>query len=62
MTTSALETRRDAMNAYILACLYLDAGEKDNYLKFMICSGIADVRTANKDIASKCKEQPTIKQ
>lgn len=52
VTTSALETRRDAMNAYILACLYLDAGEKDNYLKFMICSGIADVRTANKDIAS----------
>ena len=40
------------MNAYILACLYLDSEQKDEFLKFMICSGIADVRTANKDIAS----------
>lgn len=52
VSASSLETRRDAMNAYILACLYLDSEQKDEFLKFMICSGIADVRTANKDIAS----------
>lgn len=52
VSASDLDTRRDAMNAYVLACLCRDSDDKDNYLKFMICSGIADVRTANKDIAS----------
>lgn len=49
---SLLETRRDAMNAYILACLCRDSGQQEEYLKYMIYSAIADVRTANKDIAS----------
>ncbi|WP_455666477.1 DUF6377 domain-containing protein [Phocaeicola sp.] len=52
VTASHLETRRDAMNAYILACLYRDSGQQHDYLKYMIFSAIADVRTANKDIAS----------
>lgn len=52
MKTSTFESRRDAMNAYILACLYRESGQQEEYLKYMIYSGIADVRTANKDIAS----------
>lgn len=52
VTASPLETRRDAMNAYILACLYRDSGQRNDYLKYMIYSSIADVRTANRDIAS----------
>lgn len=52
VSASHLETRRDAMNAYILACLYRDSGQKNEYLKYMIFSAMADVRTANKDIAS----------
>lgn len=49
---SPLETRRDAMNAYILACLCREAGRTEEYLKYMILSAMADVRTANRDIAS----------
>lgn len=49
---SSLETRRDAMNAYILACLYQDSNQQNEYLKYMIYSAMADVKTANKDIAS----------
>lgn len=50
--SSQHDTRRDAMNAYILACLYRDSGQRDEYIKYMIYSAMADVRTANKDIAS----------
>mgnify|MGYP002240772870 CR=1 FL=1 len=49
---SQLDTRRDAMNAYILACLYREVGQSEEYLKYMIFSAMADVRTANRDIAS----------
>lgn len=49
---SPLETRRDAMNAYMLACLYREVGNPEEYLKYMIFSAMADVRTANRDIAS----------
>lgn len=52
VSASHLETRRDAMNAYILACLYRGSGQRNEYLKYMIYSAMADVRTANKDIAS----------
>lgn len=52
VAASRLETRRDAMNAYILACLYREGGQQDAYLKYMALSAMADVRTANKDIAS----------
>lgn len=50
--TAALDSRIDAMNAYRLAHLYADEGDQDNYLHYMILSGIADVATANRDIAS----------
>lgn len=52
VSASQLETRRDAMNAYMLACIYRDSNQKNEYLKYMACSAIADVRIANKDIAS----------
>lgn len=49
---STLDTRRDAMNSYILACLYREVGRPEEYLKYMILSAMADVRIANRDIAS----------
>ncbi|MCD8261202.1 MAG: DUF6377 domain-containing protein [Bacteroides sp.] len=49
---SNLDTRTDAMNAYILAYLYNETGDRTNYLKYLIYSAMADVRIANKDIAS----------
>lgn len=52
VSASHLETRRDAMNAYILARLCRESGQRDEYLKYMICSAMADVRSANRDIAS----------
>lgn len=52
VSTSRLETRRDAMNAYILASLCQDSGDHDSFLKYMIYSAMADVRTVNRDIAS----------
>lgn len=52
VSKSGLDTYRDALNAYILAHLYLDEGDKTSYLKYIIYSAMADIRTANKDIAS----------
>lgn len=49
---SSLETRRDAMNAYVLAVLFRDKEQWNDYLKYMICSAMADIRAVNKDIAS----------
>ena len=49
---SELSSRRDAMNAYILACLCREENRPAEYLKYLIYSSIADVRIANKDIAS----------
>lgn len=52
VSASHLESRRDAMNAYILACIYRDSKQQNEYLKYMAYSAMADVRIANKDIAS----------
>lgn len=52
VTQSKLDTYRDALNSYVLAHLYLDEGDKTSYLKYIIYSAMADIRTANKDIAS----------
>lgn len=49
---SHLDNRIDAMNAYILARLYRDKKDEDLYLKMLIYSAMADVKTSNKDIAS----------
>ncbi len=52
MAVSKFQTRTDAMNAYILARLCLEDGQTDDFLKYMACSAMADVRISNKDIAS----------
>lgn len=52
MRTAKFDSRRDAMHAYLLANLYKDRGDKENFLKYLILSAMADIRTANKDIAS----------
>jgi hypothetical protein len=49
---SKLDSRLDAMNAYILASISNDMGNQENFIKYIAYSAIADVRTANKDIAS----------
>ena len=46
------DSRTDAMNAYVLAILSKLAGNRDDYLSYMICAGMADIRSANRDIAS----------
>ena len=50
--TSDLNTRYDAMNAYILAGIYRDLRDMDNYMHYLACSAIADVVSCNRDIAS----------
>ncbi len=47
-----LNCRHDAMLSYALARLYESQGDRENYIKYMACSGMADVRAANMDIAS----------
>lgn len=49
---SAKDTRRDAMNAYVLARLYQQAGDEENSRKYMVLSAMIDVRIANAEIAS----------
>ncbi len=49
---SGLDSRIDAMNAYVLAVISREMGNYDDFLKYMIYSAMADVKTANKDIAS----------
>lgn len=50
--TLALDCRQDAMLAYILARLYEQMGDRNNYMRYMTASAMADVRSANLDIAS----------
>ncbi|MCM1153391.1 MAG: DUF6377 domain-containing protein [Muribaculum sp.] len=47
-----LNTRTDAMNCYILSRLYDRKNDQGNRMKYLILSGMADVRSANRDIAS----------
>ena len=47
-----LNTRYDAMNAYILGSIYRDLGDMENYMKYLAYSSMADVVSCNKDIAS----------
>ena len=49
---SALDSRQDAMNAYVLSRLYGAEGDEENHLRYLIKSGIADVAASNRDIAS----------
>lgn len=52
IAASELDENRDAMNAYVLAQLYKDKGDEENYMKYLILSAQADVRISNRDIAS----------
>ena len=49
---SGLDENRDAMNAYILARMYREKGDMENYQKYIIRSAQADVYICNRDIAS----------
>lgn len=49
---SELNTRRDAKNAYILAHLYNQKGDEENFKKYMTISAISDVRMVNAEISS----------
>lgn len=49
---SSLDTCMDAMNSYVLARMYMNEGDEDNYMRYLIYSSIADVRICNRDIAS----------
>lgn len=49
---SAYDNRTDALLAYVLARLNRSAGHEDQYLAYLIRSGMADIRSANRDIAS----------
>jgi len=50
--SSNLESRYDAMNAYILGSIYRDLDDMDNYMKYLAFSSMADIASCNKDIAS----------
>lgn len=50
--TCTLNSRTDAMNSYILSRLYDRIGDQENRMRYLILSGMADVSTANRDIAS----------
>ena len=52
LDSASLETRYDAMNAYILGSIYRDLGDMDNYMKYLAYSSMADITSCNKDIAS----------
>lgn len=48
----AFSTQKDAMDAWILSRLYEKAGNDQEKLRYLILSSIADIRAANKEIAS----------
>lgn len=50
--SAKMDTRYDAMKAYVLARMYGDNNDRENHLKYLAISAICDVTTANKDIAS----------
>lgn len=49
---SKFQTVDDAKNSWILSRLYEKIGDKENKLRFLILSAIADVKIHNKEIAS----------
>ncbi len=50
--TLQMTTRSDAMVAYVLARMYETLGDRDKHIYFMAQSAMADIRSANQDIAS----------
>lgn len=52
LDSAQFDSRQDAKNAYILSRLYKYKGDTENAKKYMALSAIADIRTANAEIAS----------
>lgn len=52
LSASTFDTRKDAMYAYVLAIIYRDEGNDEEFLHYLILSSMADIRSANRDIAS----------
>ncbi len=50
--SAAMDSRADAMKAYVLARLYERQNDRDNRIKYLAVSAICDAQIANKDIAS----------
>lgn len=50
--SAAMDSRADAMKAYVLARLYEHQNDRDNRIKYLAVSAICDAQIANKDIAS----------
>lgn len=48
----AFNSRSDAMNCYILSRIYERMGDNVNRMRYLILSGMTDVKIANRDIAS----------
>lgn len=49
---SQMDTRHDAMNAYMLSKIYQKQGVKNKAKYYLVLSALADVKSANQDIAS----------
>lgn len=49
---SQFQTRRDAMDAWVLSRLYEYAGDRESKMKYLILSAISDVRAGVKEMAS----------
>ncbi|MCQ2230084.1 MAG: DUF6377 domain-containing protein [Bacteroidales bacterium] len=47
-----LNSKKDASNAYAIAQIYKKLDDNDKYIKYLAMSSIADLKVANKDIAS----------
>lgn len=50
--SAAMDSRTDAMKAYVLARLYEKEEDVENRIKYLAISAICDTKIANKDIAS----------
>jgi len=50
--TARMDSRTDAMKAYVLARLYESSEDTENRIKYLALSAICDAKISNKDIAS----------
>lgn len=49
---SQMDTRHDAMNAYLLSKIYQKQGIKEKAKYYLVQSALADIKSANQDVAS----------
>lgn len=56
LSKSNLNTHQDAKDAYILAKLYEQAGDRENYLRYMATSAAVDVKIANSSEISSLED------